>query len=161
MELATSLFVLIVAGAALAGTVLGGLVVRWRMGRRRIQTARAEERVAVLKTELDATRRAKRREKNKGDRLQTELTDTTAEVERLEAELEVAAREMDGQADEAAVASHELREFKAKFSDIVGLEADIATLRVMAAQVPELERRLAECEGDGSEVIDLREPRNH
>ncbi len=161
MELAVVVFVLIVVGATLAGVVVGGLVVRWRAGRRSQQAARAEERAAVLKTELDATRRAKRREKNKCDRLQSELADAASEIERLETGLAEAARQVDGQADDVAVASRKLQEFQTRFSDIVGLEADIATLRVIAARVPELERRLAECEANESEVIDLRERRPH
>jgi chromosome segregation ATPase len=161
MELAVAVFVLIVVGATLAGVVAGGLVVRWRAGRRNQQAARTEERAAVLKTELDATRRAKRREKNKSDRLQSELADAATEIERLETALAEAARQVDGQADDVAVASRKLQEFQTRFSDIVGLEADIATLRVIAARVPELERRLAEYESNDSEVIDLRERRPH
>ena len=160
MELAVEVFVLVVVGATVAGAIIGGLMVRWRKGRRNRQTARAEERAAVLKAELDATRRAKRREKNKRDRLDSELASATSEIERLRAKLETAAQEMDDQADDVAVASRELRDFQARFSDIVGLEADIATFRVIAARVPELERRLAELEAQEVDIIDLREERS-
>ena len=47
-------------------------------------------------------------------------------------------------------------ELQATFSDIVGLENEIASLRVIAARVPELQRQLDEATADG-QVIDLRE----
>lgn len=70
----------------------------------------------------------------------------------------VAADEIQARTDDAAVARRQADQLRSRFADIAGLEAEIASLRVIAARVPDLQRRIAEYETAG-EVVDLREGR--
>ena len=79
-----------------------------------------------------------------------------AQIEALRADLHDAEQRHVRDEDRIVVAERKADEFQAKFSDIVGLENEIASLRVVAARVPELQRRIDELSGD-DHVIDLRE----
>ena len=157
MEMSVALFVFLLIGAALVGFLLGGSVARWRNAHQSRVAGTGAERNAALQAELDDAVRTSRRELQARNRLRRDLDDAKAELTRLRAELAATAEELELASTKATIADREAADLKARFSDIVGLEAENTTLRVLAARIPELERRLAELEPEGPQVIDLRE----
>lgn len=151
--------VLFLVGAAIVG--LGVDAGRWRSTRAIRAAGSGAERQAVLKAELDDAVRTSRRELQARNRLQSELDDVSAELADTSKSLVTTRAELEQMTDQATVATREAGELRARFTDIVGLEAENTTLRVIAAEVPDLKRRLADCEPDGPEVIDLREGSAH
>ena len=161
MELPVALFVLFLVGIAMVGLGFGILAGRWR-GTRAIRAAGSgAERQAVLKAELDDAIRTSRRELQTRNRLQSELDDVSDELADTSKALVTIRAELEQMTDQATVATRDAGELRARFTDIVGLEAENTTLHVIAAQVPDLKRRLADCEPSGPEVTDLREGSAH
>ncbi len=156
MDLPVAVFVAIVAASVVVGILLATLVDRWRRYRKDQRDAAAVEEAAVLRAELDEAVRSSRRELEKSNTMRAERDRALAQVEQLTAELEAACRRISEQADEVALTRREADDLRTRFSDIVGLEAEIAAYRALAARVPELERRLAAAEGTPRDVIDLR-----
>ena len=157
MELSVALWVLSLVGAAIVGFFVSHLVHRLRARKTHAAETRTAERLGTVELELDDAIHRSRRELQRSNRLRVERDDARSEIEALRADLYDAEQRHVRDEDRIAVAERKADEFHAKFSDIVGLENEIASLRVVAAKVPELQRRLDELLGDG-QVIDLREP---
>ena len=161
MDLPVALFVLFLCGAAIIGLGAGVAIGRWRGARIGRTGGDGAQRQAVLKAELDDAVRTSRREVQGRNRLRAELDDVSAELADNTKSLITTRAELEQVTDRATVATREAGELRARLTDIVGLEAENATLRVIVARVPSLEQRLAECEPTGPEVIDLREGSAH
>lgn len=157
MEMSVALFVVLLIGAVLTGFLLGSAVAKWRSAHRSRVAGSGAERNAALQAELDDAVRSLRHELQTRKQLNRDLDDARAELTRVRADLAAATEDLEVARAKATIADREAAVLRDRFSDIVGLEAENATLRVLAAQIPDLERRLAECEPDGPEVIDLRE----
>lgn len=157
MELSVALFVLCLVGAAIVGFVASHLVHRLKSRHQRLAESRTADRLGTIELELDDAIHRSRRELQRSNRLRVERDEARAEIEALRADLHDAEQRQILDEDRIAVAERKAAEFTAKFSDIVGLENEIASLRVIAARVPELQQRIDELT-DG-QVIDLREPR--
>ena len=156
MEMSVALWVLSLIGAAIVGFVVSHVVHRLRARRQRAEESRTADRLHTVELELDDAIHRSRRELQRSNRLTVERDEARAEIEALQADLHDAEQRGIRDADRIVVAERKAAEFQAKFSDIVGLENEIASLRVIAARVPELQRRLDEATADG-QVIDLRE----
>ncbi|MEM7288388.1 MAG: hypothetical protein AAF480_18735 [Actinomycetota bacterium] len=157
MELSVAVLVLCLVGAAIVGFGVAHVLHRLRSRRRRLDEARTEDRLGAIELELDDAIHRSRRELQRSNRLRVERDDAREEIEELRADLHEAEQRQVRDEDRIAVAERHADEFRARFSDIVGLENEIASLRVIAARVPELQRRLDDLTGD-DRVIDLRDP---
>lgn len=156
MEMSVALWVLSLVGAAIAGFILSHLVHRLRARHRHAEDSRLASRLSTLELELDDAIHRSRRELQRANRLSVERDEARSEIDALRADLHDAEQRHIRDGDRIVVAERKADEFQAKFSDIVGLENEIASLRVVAAKVPELQRRVDELTSDGH-VIDLRE----
>lgn len=150
------LFVAIVAGAALAGILVTLLATRRSRSAARKVHRQMRETIASTQAELDDAVAVSRRELTTSNELRLERDTAAAEVIRLRARLDELSTQIDRERDRGSQAIRELEEIRRQFSDIAGLEAEIAILRVIAARVPELEGRLAELEAPPADDIDLR-----
>lgn len=156
MEISVALWVLSLVGAAIVGFAVSDLVHRLRARHRRAEESRTADRLNTVELELDDAIHRSRRELQRANRLAVERDEARTEIEALRADLHDAEQRHVRDEDRIVVAERKADEFQAKFSDIVGLENEIASLRVVAARVPELQRRIDELSGD-DHVIDLRE----
>ncbi|MGI9622580.1 MAG: hypothetical protein ACR2PK_07065 [Acidimicrobiales bacterium] len=154
MELPVAVFVVIAVGAVALGLLTGWVASRWYQ---RNHVAPKDETAASRETDEPGTPVGPDDGGNSARELRSELDEAEARLDRLEVQLRARDEELVRVGDEAAIAKRELADFKARFSDIVGLEAENSTLRLIAARVPDLERRVAELERDSPRVIDLRE----
>lgn len=149
---------LIAAGSALVGGLIAALFgVRNRRAARRVHRDMRQS-ITTAQAELDDAVAALQREQTRANEFRLDRDTASAEAMRLRAQLEELTRQLDRERDRAAVAGRQLADFQARFTDIVGLEAEIATLRVIAERVPTLERRLAELEGTPNPSRALRPP---
>lgn len=156
MDMPVVVWVLSLIGAAIAGFVACRASHRRTSRDAGDEQSRTAERLHAVELELDDAIHRSRRELQRSNRLAVERDEARAEVDALRADLHAAEQRRLRDEDRIVVAERKADEFQKRFSDIVGLENEIASLRVIAARVPGLERRLAEqCADD--EIIDLRE----
>ena len=166
MQLSVAVFVLIVVGAALLGLVVGLVLAEWRH-RRRAAANDPTERIAAAEAERDEAIQAAKADEEARVAGEAELAEVRRRADTVEAEL---ADLRTGTAElehRVATAEQVAEDHRMRFRDIVGLESENATLRAIAARVPELEARLraqepatAETEPvatDDDTVIDLRD----
>ena len=160
MELSAAFWVLSLIGAGILGFIAAQAVERLKRRHRTDEDGKANERLASIELELDDAIHRSRRELQRSNRLRTERDEARAELDAVRADLYDAHQQQQLDQDRIAVAERRAEEFEARFSDIVGLENELASLRVVASRVPELERRIDELShgATDSEVIDLREP---
>lgn len=162
MELAASAWIpILVAVAAIA------LAVGWSL--RGLRSRESVEAVAGLRAELEGAITARDAAVADADAARADLETLTAEVTaerrgRVEAEEELEARRLEraqgrGEGERPVIggrAGGAGDDARPTFRDVVGLEAELASLRVIAARARALEARVAELEA--GQVIDLREP---
>ncbi len=159
MELSAAFWVLSLIGAGIIGFLVAQAVERLKRRHRTDEDSKASERLATIELELDDAIHRSRRELQRSNRLRTERDEARTELEAVRADLYDAHQQQQLDQDRIAVAERRADEFEARFSDIVGLENEIASLRVVASRVPELERRVAElADAADGDIIDLREP---
>lgn len=143
VELPVSVFVLIVGAATLAGGLVGATLIIWR-DRRPME---------LYRQTLESLRSAEVKNKAATDQIDSLRSDLSHVTEQLDA----ANHREAIRGTQANVAVQQLSSYKTRFDDIIGLETEIASLRVVAGRVPGLERRIAELEPN---IIDLRERRH-
>lgn len=149
------LFVVITAGAPALGVLV--TLVATRRSRRAARKVHRQMRETLTSTqaELDDAVATARRELTRANELRLERDTHAAELERLRGSLEDLRLQLDRERDRVNTLTGELATFRSRFTDIVGLESEMAILRVIAARVPALEERIAELESD-STATDLR-----
>lgn len=152
-------FVVSVAGAALAGLIAGAFVATRGARERGAVHAETLGELARAETKLEAANTARIREKDISDDLRQVVRQKDVEVAGLREHLAVANTQINNHDRDTALVQRELSSLRSRFHDIAGLEAENATLRVIATKVAVLEERLQEHEPDDPAVIDLRENR--
>ncbi len=136
VELPVSVFVLIVVSATVAGVLMGAMLI----------SRRDRGPLASYREALDQLRAA-----------QAEAAlaeDLRVEVSNLNEQFAGAMQRESVQATRAAIAIRALSDYRSHIDDVIGLETEVASLRVVASRVPRLERLLAELDPG---VVDLRE----
>lgn len=156
VDLPVWVFVLIVVGATLGGGFLGAALMSLRDRDRTAAHRDNLDNLRRLEVELHDAHTASRHELDRTSELRTELDRSKTETDRLGELVEMTNQRIEVLSAEGRSAAGKLADFQTRFSDIVGLEAEIAALRVIAARVPGLDRRIAELD-PSPEVVDLRE----
>lgn len=158
VEIEIWLFAVAVSGAALAGAGL----MWWSNLRRAKRHAGALNQLTTRLTRAEGDAHeanvVSRRSAQRVEDLQAEVQSITDRNSELTEALQEAKAQLQRHHANANVNAAQLANFEKQFKDIVGMESEIATLRVIASRVPDLERRLAQQADDA--VIDLREQRS-
>ena len=159
VEIEIWLFAVALSGAAVAGA---GLSWWWNLRRAKQRSVALNHLTTKLtRAESDAHEAnvAGRRYVQQIKELQDEIRSVTERNAELTQSLQEAKTQLQRHHANANVNAAQLANFEKQFKDIVGMESEIATLRVIASRVPDLERRLAQS-ADPEAVIDLREQRS-
>ncbi len=158
VEIEVWLFAVALCGAAVAGAGLAWLWNRRREAQHAAELSQLKTRATRAESDAHDASVASRRSAQQVEDLTAKLDNLLSDHDQLKAELDHANTQLQRHNAHANVTAAQLLEFEKRFSDVVGLESEIATLRVIASRVPELERRLTEATGDET-VIDLRSDR--
>lgn len=143
MTIEVWLFVVLLAVALLVGAAIALLGARRRVQQHAADQQRALDKLTRAEAEAHEARVQISRGKVVADELEATLATLQADLVGVEAERDAARVDLERLHVGASATDRQLSDFRERFTDVVGLESEVATLRVIAARVPALEAELS------------------